>query len=192
MPGPGRRARKDALLAGRDQQLLLHEVDAARRLRDRVLHLQACVHLQEEEVAVRREDALDGAGPPVADGLHRFQGRFGHALPEIVLHRGGRGLLDHLLVPALHRALPFVQVDPGARPVEQDLDLHVPGALDEALQVHGRVGEEPGPAGGGGLHRLCQPGLVARDAHADPAPAHHRLHHHREPHPAARIDRFRR
>jgi hypothetical protein len=55
-------------LPGRDAQLELDEVDAVDRLGDRVLDLEACVHLHEEELVgpVRGHDELDRAQVGVA------------------------------------------------------------------------------------------------------------------------------
>ena len=55
--------------AGRDAQLLLHEVEPGDRLRHRMLHLQPRVHLDEEELAVLVEE-LDGAHTLIAQLLH--------------------------------------------------------------------------------------------------------------------------
>ena len=52
-------------LAGGDAQLPLDEVESGHELGDRVLDLEAGVHLQEEELAVLVEE-LDGAGVHVA------------------------------------------------------------------------------------------------------------------------------
>ena len=58
-------------LAARDADLPLHQVDAGHHLGDRMLDLQARVHLEEVERAVVVEQELDGAGVGVADRLAR-------------------------------------------------------------------------------------------------------------------------
>jgi len=75
-----------------------------------VFDLQPGVDLQEEEVAARVQDELDGAGTDVPDRLargDRCRAEFG---PQIVVDRGGRRLLDDLLVTALNRALALEEV----------------------------------------------------------------------------------
>jgi hypothetical protein len=65
--------------AGGNEQLRAHEVDAEHLLRDRVLHLQTCVHLEEVEprgVAAAFEEELDGAGAAICG---RFRGPDGRA-----------------------------------------------------------------------------------------------------------------
>ena len=48
-------------LAGRHVDLRAHEVDAQDFLGDRMLDLQARIHLQKIEIAFRRDDELDRA-----------------------------------------------------------------------------------------------------------------------------------
>ena len=61
-------------LAGGDQHLLAHEVDAGDELGDRVLDLDAGVHLEEEVLAFAVEEALDRPRPAVADRPGRVDG----------------------------------------------------------------------------------------------------------------------
>ena len=55
-------------LARGDQDLLAHEVDPGHELRHGVLDLDARVHLEEEVLALAREQPLDRPGRAVADG----------------------------------------------------------------------------------------------------------------------------
>src|SRR5262249_58897859 len=52
---------------------------------------------------------------------------------------GGRRLLEHLLVPALNRALAFAEREHGPLPVGEQLDLDVTRALQVALEEHAVV-----------------------------------------------------
>ena len=54
------------LAAGGDEDLLLHDIDAGDELGDRMLDLDARVHLDEEELAVLVQE-LERAGAAVAD-----------------------------------------------------------------------------------------------------------------------------
>ena len=78
----------DVLLADRqrlpcgDAHHLADEVDAADLLGDRVLHLDARVHLQEEELVARHE-VLARAGGAIAHGLRGAHGRLAHALAKV-------------------------------------------------------------------------------------------------------------
>ncbi len=71
---------------GRDPQLLLHKIEPVERFRHRMLDLQACVHLDEEELAVLIEE-LDGAHAFVAELLHGAR----HAAADLVTLRGIEG-----------------------------------------------------------------------------------------------------
>ena len=66
-------------LAHGDAQLRRHQVDAGDRLGDRMLDLEPGVHLQEIELAVRRQQELAGAGVAVADGGRGAHRRLAHA-----------------------------------------------------------------------------------------------------------------
>jgi hypothetical protein len=63
-------------------ELQAHEVEPRHELGDRMLDLQARVHLEEVEIAVRVEHELDGAGIAVADGPRGGDGRISHTLPQ--------------------------------------------------------------------------------------------------------------
>ena len=128
-------------LAGRQADLLDHEVEARDGLRDGVLDLQARVDLHEIEAPVGVQQELDGADVDVAAGLGEPQGRFLQPAAQFRAHRGGGGFLDELLVPALDRAVPFDGGGGAAVRVHADLNLHVAGAFDVLLQVEGPVAE---------------------------------------------------
>jgi hypothetical protein len=61
-------------LARRDAQLQLHQVEAGDEFGDGMFHLQARVHLHEEELVrtVRGDDELHGAGAHVPDAARRL------------------------------------------------------------------------------------------------------------------------
>jgi hypothetical protein len=111
--------------AGGDPDLLIDQVDAGDRLRDRMLDLQAGVHLDEVELAVLVEE-LDVPAPryfslrialaqisPICAGLRSARARV--------------GFFPDLLVAALQRAVALAQVDRVALAVAQHLDLDVAG-----------------------------------------------------------------
>ena len=100
-------------------------VDAGHRLRNRVLHLQARVHLQEVKFALRRDHKLHRAGVEVAHRLRQPQGRRAHRVAQRGRHHGRRRLLDDLLVAPLDGAFPLEEMDEVAVVIAQHLDLHV-------------------------------------------------------------------
>src|SRR5918998_5012993 len=122
------------------------EVEPRDELRDRMLDLEPRVHLEEEEVAVRAEQELDGAGARVAERLTRAHCGGAHPVAQGEGDRGGGALLNDFLVAALDRALALEQVHYAPGRVAEDLDLDVARVLEQALE-HERVVAE----GRGGL-----------------------------------------
>ena len=112
-------------LAGGDAQLRLHQVDAGDGLGDRMLHLDAGVHLDEVELAVLVHEELDGAGVLVADvGEAAAEG-----LADLLAHLGrdlqrGR-FFNQLLMAALDGALALEERSHVAVLVGQHLELDV-------------------------------------------------------------------
>jgi hypothetical protein len=165
-------------LALGDAELLADEVEPAGLLRDRVLHLQAGVDLQEGDEPVLPDEELHGAGAVVAglpaDLLRRLVD--GGAL-GVGQERRGR-LLHELLEAALQRAVPGADDDDVAVGVGEHLRLDVARlvqvALDEALAAAER--------GRGLAHRrVVQLGdllLGAGDLHAAPPAAERGLDRH--------------
>src|SRR5712691_8488483 len=74
----------------------------------------------------------------------------GYLLPELVVERRRRRLLDELLVPPLERELALAEVDVVAVMVGDDLDLDVASLGEEALEEHCPAAEGglPEPPGG--------------------------------------------
>src|SRR5262249_42791618 len=116
-----------------DLDLQPHQVETGDLLGDGMFDLEARVHLEEVELAVRCEDELDGPGSDVADGPGCPTRRRAQTLAQPGIDPGRRRLLDHLLVAALDRALALAQVDDCAVRVAEHLDLDVSRALDVAL-----------------------------------------------------------
>ena len=119
----------------------LHQVDVGDLLGDRVLDLDAGVHLDEHVAAVGGEQELDRAGVDVADLPGERDGVGAHALAEVRVEVGGRGDLDDLLVPPLHRAVALEEVDDVAGAVGEDLHLDVARADHRLLEEDGGVAE---------------------------------------------------
>ena len=167
------------LLPRRDPHLLAHEVDRREELRHGMLDLEARVHLDERERAVRADEELDRAGVAVADVLARALGGGLHLLAQLVAQRGRRRLLDELLVAALDRALALAAREDGAVVVAEHLDLDVARRRDDLLDVHRPVAERRQRLGGGALVELADVGGLLDAPHAAPAAARRRLEEHR-------------
>ena len=166
-------------LARGDADLLAHDVDPGHQLGDGVLDLEARVHL-EEEVALADQQALDGAGPAVADGARGLDGD--RADPLAQRGRDGRPgrLLDELLVAPLDRAVALAEMHDVAVRVREDLHLDVARILEVLLDVDVGVGEEALALVRGLLERGCRLRLGARDVEALAPAAARGLEGHRE------------
>ena len=161
-------------------QLELHQVEAGDHLRDRVLHLEPGVHLEEEGLALSVHQELEGAGVAVAGASGQGHRHLPHARAQLCAHERRRALLEHLLVAPLQRALPLEEVDGVAVRVGQHLDLDVAGSVDDLLEIDGGV-----PEGAQGFARRALQGRgqvlgAGHQTQALSAPARRGLDHHRE------------
>ena len=164
--------------AGGDADLLAHQVDAGHRLGDRVLDLQAGVHLDEVELAVLEQE-LHRAGAAILELAHGRRGQFADPVALLGVE-GGRGrLLQDLLVAALQRAVALAEMHAGAQAIAQHLDLDVARPRKVLLEVDRIVAEGGLGLGAGEREGLgCAVGIVDH-LHAAPAAAGHRLDQHR-------------
>ena len=78
-------------------------------------------------------------GVAIAGGSRDGDRGRAHPLPQRWRDRRRRRLLDHLLMPALNRALALEEVHDVAVCVGQDLELDVARAVDQPLDVQGAV-----------------------------------------------------
>jgi len=89
-----------------DRDLFGDQVEPADRLGDRMLDLDARVHLEEVEgVALAVDEQFDGAQPAVFEVPGEGDGGLVHRGPQPVVQVGGRRFFDQLLVAALDRAV---------------------------------------------------------------------------------------
>src|ERR1700730_8489683 len=165
-------------LARGDPDLLADDVDAGKHLGDRVLHLDAGVHLDEVEGAVVRDEELDGSGGHVVDRVGHHERRLVETGASLLGDGGSGALLEELLVAALHRAVALAQMQADAVPVAQHLHLDVTRLLHELLEVELRGAEGLGGLGLAGGEGLGQHVARADDAHATAAAPRGRLDDH--------------
>ena len=139
-----------------------------------MLDLDPAVQLQEPELAAR-EHELGRARARVADRACERDRRRAHLGPQLRVERRRRGLLEHLLVAPLHRAVALAEREHGAVGVGEDLDLDVAGPLDVALAEDGAVAERRLCLARRGRERLFELLRLAHDPHPAPAAAGRRL-----------------
>ena len=128
-------------LAGRDPELVGDQVAPGHELGHRMLDLEPRVHLEEGRDAAVVDEELAGARVHVADRAREGQRGVSESLAKAARHGRRWRLLEDLLVAALDRAVPLSEVGAGAVGIEQDLDLDVTSALDQALEDEPIVAE---------------------------------------------------
>ena len=158
--------REPERLPGGDPQLVLDEVAPGHQLGDRMLDLEARVHLEEDGFAAVVDEELARSGAHVPDRARERERSLAQPPAEGRVDRRRRGLLEHLLVPPLDRAVALAEVDAVAVGVEQHLDLDVARPLEEALEDQAAVAEGRGRLAAGGGERIAQPIRVPHDPHA--------------------------
>ena len=133
--------REGQLLAGRDADLQVHEIESGGQLGDRMLHLQARVHFEEVEVLLLIDQEFDGAGIGVVGRLRDFDGNFAHAAAHIGIDNRRRRFFENFLMTALDGTLALAQPDGIAVLVGQHLHLDVAGIDDRFFDIDFAVAE---------------------------------------------------
>src|SRR5262245_12275055 len=123
-----------------DAYLLDDEIDAGDHLGDRVLDLEAGVHLDEVELAALVEE-LDGTHPAIAQFAYGACHGLADARPLAVVERRRQRLFPQLLMPPLQRAVALAEMDGIAPAVAKHLDLDVAGMHEILLEIDRVVAE---------------------------------------------------
>ena len=136
-----------------------------------MLHLDPRIAFDEHVVPALVEQEFDRAGAGVVDLAGERHGVLADPGAQFLRQVGRRGELDHLLVAALHTAVPLEQMHHVAVGVGQDLHLDVAGVEHRLLEIDHRVAEGRFGFPAGGLHRFGQRGAIGHPAHTAPAAA---------------------
>ena len=128
-------------MATDDEELCVNQVDTERLLGGAMLDLKACVHLQEVEVLLRVDEALNRARADITHGAGGLHSHLTHGPPRRVREAGRGGLFDHLLMSALHRALAVSDIDSVTMLVGHDLNLNMSRSDDRLLDIDRIIGE---------------------------------------------------
>ncbi|MNE52398.1 hypothetical protein D3C80_1470680 [compost metagenome] len=100
-----------------------NQIQAGNCLRHRVLDLEACVHLHEEELATCIEQELHSPCADIADSLSRTHSRLSHCATQLGRQTRCRRLFHNFLMPTLDRAITLVQIQAIAMLVGEHLNL---------------------------------------------------------------------
>ena len=129
-------------VALRDLDLAAHDIDAGDHFGDRVLHLDARIHFDEEPlVAIDVDQELDRAGVVVLRRARESHGGFGQFCADALGQADCRGDFDDFLMAALHGAIALIEMQHVAVLVAEDLNFDVLGAAYVALEKDGRIAE---------------------------------------------------
>ena len=128
-------------LARRNAHLPLNQIKPGDRFGDRMLNLQPCVHLHEPKPISPQPcagigDEFDGARSDIGHGVRGFHGGGAEDLAGLLVEAGRGGLLDHLLMAALQRAVALEQMNDMAVRITEDLNLEVTWGLDIFFEQH--------------------------------------------------------
>src|SRR5260370_34716465 len=160
--------------------LKANKIYAGDHLRDRMLHLNARVDLDEVELARGRQQEFHGSGVGVADLAAKSDGRSRHAIANFRCYCRRRALFNDLLVAALDGAVALKQMHHVALMVAEDLNFDMARALDIFLNQQRAVSKSPlrfAPGPGKGLWKLTR---VADDPHPPAAASGRSLYENRE------------
>ena len=153
-----------------------HEVDTGHHFRDRVLHLNARVHLDEVPLlGIHVVQELHRTGVVVPNVLGQLHGRGAQLAAHRFIQRHTGGNFHHLLVAALHRAIALVQMQNVAVLVTQNLHFDVLGARHVFLEEHRRVAKGAIGLAAGFIEQPLQILGLVHHAHTAPATAEGRL-----------------
>ena len=135
--------------AAGDLDLLDDEIEAGNHLGDRMLDLDAGIHLDEIELAILVEE-LDGAGAGIAQLAHGGGADFADPVALVLIERRGGGLLQNLLMAALQGAVALADMHGVSPPVAENLDLDMARLFQIFFQIDRVVAE--GRLGFGARH----------------------------------------
>ncbi len=161
-----RRKNVTELFAGGDAELCFDEVDPGDGFGDRVLDLDARIHLNEVELAVLVHQELDRSGVLVADMGEAANESLADLLAHLRRDLKRRRFFDEFLMAALDGALALEECGDVAVLIGENLELDVARLLDELLHVEFAIAEGVGRFSGCGLEEVGELLPTAHNAHA--------------------------
>src|SRR6202171_2595164 len=145
-----------------------------------MLHLKACIHFEEVEISLGVHQKLHCSRVRVARFARQPHGSFAHSTAQFGSHEGRWRFLDHLLVPALHRAFALTEVHDVAMCIAEYLDVDVAAPSKITLEIDARITERMERLRRSIAPRGRQLGLVPHQTHALSAAPRDGLEQHRE------------
>jgi len=166
-------------LAGSGTDLLLDQVDAGDRFRDRVLNLDPGIHFHEIEIALGVDQELDRAHPGIIDMPGQADSGLAHRLAQLGRGKRRGGFFEDFLVAALDRAVALAEMDHMPMLIGEQLNLDMARVFDEAFEVDPVIAKASHGFSPGGLESTRQVLVAQGNAHATSTAAGGGLDHDR-------------
>ena len=131
-----------------------------------MLHLQARVHLHEQQSPVGCKQIFKGPSPFIAQQTDGLRGGHAGFAPAGRIDRGAWRLFDQLLMPTLHRTVALAEADHLAVGVGKNLNFDMPRCIDGLLQHHRCTAESGKRLRTSGGERQLKIGHPIDSAHA--------------------------
>ena len=157
--------------------LLFDKIASIDFLGDRMLDLDAGVHLHEIEMTVIVHEKLDRARIRVSNVLRQFDRRGAHSSAQFGRHERGGTLLDDLLIAALDRTIAFPEMNDAAMFVCENLKFNMVRVDDKLFNIDGGIVEGLIRFEARGMVALHEAPFVTGDAHPAAPAAGDRLDH---------------
>ena len=129
------------LFSRRDTNLQVDQIESGDQLGHGMLHLQACVHLEEIEILLLVNQELDGTSICIVRGSRHPNRDLAHTAPHLGIDDRRRRFFQHLLMATLQRTLALPQVNRMTMLVGQNLHFNVPRIDDRFFDVHFVIAE---------------------------------------------------
>ena len=164
-------------------KLLLNQIHPRDPLRHRMLHLNPRIHLHKIKIPVRLQQKLNRPRIHIMRRLRRPDRRRAHPLPQRIINRHARRLLNHLLMIPLNRAVPLAKMNHIPKRVRHNLKLHMTWMTNQPLHIHRPVRKRTFSLLLRRLKRALELPARLRHAHTLAAASKRRLNHHRKTNP---------
>jgi hypothetical protein len=151
-------------MSRRDGKLFCNQIQAGCHLGNRMLNLQAGVHLKEVKLSTPVNE-FHGPGVSVSSRPRDASGSLANLFADISRESRRRRFLEDLLETPLHRTFPFEQVHDIPEAITENLNLDMPWSFHKPLGIQSPVAEIALPFAPRLRHRIVELGEVANNAH---------------------------
>ena len=162
-----------------DPDLFLHQIAAVNFFGNRVLNLDARVHLHEIKVSIFVDEKFDRSGVFVFDRFRQLDGRVAHFFAKRRRNERRWTFFDYFLIAPLDRAIAFAKMNNSTMTIGDDLKLNVMRIHNQLLDIDVRISERFLRFHSRRVITIHQTRFVVRGAHPTTATARNGFDHHR-------------